>query len=121
MYFLSRELFFPPVTYASPEGIIAIGGDLSPERLMLAYSNGIFPWFEDDEPILWWSPPERMVLFFCDLKVSKSMRNVLNRNMFTVTFNTAFREVISKIGRGVARRAACGRLVWRRPGPYFLW
>ncbi|MXN92853.1 leucyl/phenylalanyl-tRNA--protein transferase [Flavobacterium sp. Sd200] len=95
MYYLSRELFFPPVSYASPEGIIAIGGDLSPERLMLAYSNGIFPWFEDDEPILWWSPPERMVLFFCDLKVSKSMRNILNRNMFTVTFNTAFRDVIS--------------------------
>ena len=95
MYFLSRELFFPPISYASPEGIIAIGGDLSPERLMLAYSNGIFPWFEDDEPILWWSPPERMVLFFCDLKISKSMRNILNRGMFTVTFNTAFREVIT--------------------------
>ena len=95
MYFLSRELYFPAVNNASPEGIVAIGGDLSPERLMLAYSNGIFPWFEDDEPILWWSPPERMVLFLNELKVSKSMRNIINRGIFKVTFNTAFREVIT--------------------------
>lgn len=95
MYFLSRELYFPAVNNASPEGIVAIGGDLSPERLMLAYSNGIFPWFEDDEPILWWSPPERMVLFLDELKVSKSMRNIINRGVFKVTFNTAFREVIT--------------------------
>lgn len=95
MYFLTRELFFPSVNLASPEGIVAIGGDLSPERLLLAYRSGIFPWFEDDEPILWWSPPERMVLFFEDLKISKSMRNILNRNTFKITFNTAFREVIT--------------------------
>lgn len=95
MYFLSRELYFPSVDKASPEGIVAIGGDLSPERLILAYKSGIFPWFEDDEPILWWSPPERMVLFFEDLKISKSMRNILNRNTFRITFNTAFREVIT--------------------------
>jgi len=95
MYFLSKELYFPPVQDASPEGILAIGGDLSPHRLMLAYRSGIFPWFEDDEPILWWSPPERMVLFFPELKISKSMRNILNRNMFTITFNTAFKEVIT--------------------------
>ncbi|WP_417352541.1 leucyl/phenylalanyl-tRNA--protein transferase [Flavobacterium alkalisoli] len=95
MYFLSRDLYFPPAVQASPEGIVAIGGDLSPERLMLAYHNGIFPWFEDDEPILWWSPPERMVLFPNELKVSKSMRNIINRGIFKVTFNTAFREVIT--------------------------
>jgi len=95
MYFLSRELYFPPVDGASPEGIVAIGGDLSPERLLLAYRNGIFPWFEDDEPILWWSPPERMVLFLDELKVSKSMRNIINRDMFRITFNTAFKEVIT--------------------------
>lgn len=94
MYFLTRELYFPSVEYSSPDGLLAVGGDLSPERLMLAYRNGIFPWFEDDEPILWWCPPQRMVLFFDELKVSKSMRNILNRNMFTVTFNTAFRDVI---------------------------
>ncbi len=95
MYFLSRELYFPPVSHASPEGILAIGGDLSAERLLLAYRSGIFPWFEDDEPILWWSPAERMVLFFDELKVSKSMRNILNRNIFRVTFDTAFDDVIA--------------------------
>ena len=79
---------------ASPEGIVAVGGDLSPERLLLAYKSGIFPWFEDDEPILWWSPPERMVLFFEDLKISKSMRKIINQQKFKVTFNTAFRKVV---------------------------
>ena len=94
MYFLTKELYFPPAETASPEGIVAVGGDLSPERLLLAYKSGIFPWFEDDEPILWWSPPERMVLFFEDLKISKSMRNIINQRKFKVTFNTAFRDVI---------------------------
>lgn len=95
MYFLTKELYFPPVDEATPDGVLAVGGDLSIERLQLAYKSGIFPWFEDDEPILWWSPPERMVLFFEDLKVSKSMRNILNQNKFKVTFNTAFRDVIT--------------------------
>ena len=94
MYFLTKELYFPPIEMASPEGIVAVGGDLSPERLLLAYKSGIFPWFEDDEPILWWSPPERMVLFFEDLKISKSMRNIINQRKFKVTFNTSFRDVI---------------------------
>lgn len=95
MYFLSKELYFPPVNEASPDGILAVGGDLSTDRLLLAYKSGIFPWFDDDEPILWWSPPERMVLFFEDLKISKSMRNILNQKKFNVTFNSAFKEVIS--------------------------
>lgn len=95
MYFLTKELYFPPVSEASADGILAVGGDLSPERLVLAYKNGIFPWFDDDEPILWWAPEERMVLFFEDLKISKSMRNILNQKKFRVTFNTAFKEVIS--------------------------
>ncbi|KQS50387.1 leucyl/phenylalanyl-tRNA--protein transferase [Flavobacterium sp. Leaf359] len=95
MYFLSKELFFPPVKEANPDGTLAIGGDLSPERLVLAYRSGIFPWFDDDEPILWWSPPERMVLFPDEFKVSKSMRNILNRGIFRVTFNQNFRDVIS--------------------------
>lgn len=107
MYFLTRELYFPSVEYASPDGLLAVGGDLSPERLMLAYRNGIFPWFEDDEPILWWSPPQRMVLYFDELKVSKSMRNILNRNIFTVTFNTAFRDVIMNC-RNVEREGQQG-------------
>jgi leucyl/phenylalanyl-tRNA--protein transferase len=95
MYFLSEELFFPPVSDAYPDGILAIGGDLSPERLQLAYKSGIFPWFEEGESIYWWSPNPRMVLFLDELVVSKSMRNVLNRNVFKVSFNNNFREVIS--------------------------
>lgn len=95
MYFLSKELFFPPVSEANPDGILAIGGDLSSERLLLAYKSGIFPWFEEGEPIFWWSPNPRMVLFLDELVVSKSMRNIVNRNIFTVTFNQNFREVIS--------------------------
>ncbi|WP_447635201.1 leucyl/phenylalanyl-tRNA--protein transferase [Flavobacterium microcysteis] len=95
MYFLSKELFFPPVEEANDDGILAVGGDLSPERLLLAYKSGIFPWFDDDEPILWWSPPERMVLFPEEFKVSKSMRNILNQGIFKVTFNQNFRDVIT--------------------------
>ena len=94
MYFLSQDLFFPPVSQTNADGIIAIGGDLSVERLQLAYKSGIFPWFEDGEPITWWSPNPRMVLFLDELIVSKSMRNILNRNSFTVTFNQNFKEVI---------------------------
>lgn len=95
MYFLSEELFFPAADTSDAHGIVAVGGDLSPQRLLLAYKSGIFPWFEDDEPILWWSPPQRMVLYPDELVVSKSMRNILNRNIFKVTFNQNFREVIS--------------------------
>jgi len=95
MYFLSKELFFPPVLEANSDGILAVGGDLTPERLLLAYKSGIFPWFEGEEPILWWAPNPRMVLFLDELVVSKSMRNILNRNSFKLTFNQNFREVIS--------------------------
>ena len=95
MYFLKQELFFPAVDLANPDGILAIGGDLSPERLLLAYKSGIFPWFEEGEPLFWWAPNPRMVLFLDELVVSKSMRNILNRNIFTLTFNQNFREVIS--------------------------
>ena len=95
MYYLSSDLFFPPVSEANGDGILAIGGDLSSERLQLAYKSGIFPWFEEGEPIMWWSPNPRMVLFLDELIVSKSMRNILNRNIFTVTFNQNFRDVIS--------------------------
>lgn len=94
MYRLTSELYFPSIDTASPEGILAFGGDLSPERLLLAYKNGVFPWFNIDEPIIWWSPDPRMVLFLEELKVSKSMRNVLNRNVFKVTFNQDFSGVI---------------------------
>ena len=95
MYKISSELYFPPVSQASFQGVLAVGGDLSSERLLLAYKSGIFPWFNPGEPILWWAPKSRMVLFFEDLVVSKSMRNVLNRNVFKITFNQNFKEVIS--------------------------
>lgn len=95
MYYLTEALSFPPVSQTNSTGILALGGDLSAARLQLAYANGIFPWFEDGEPITWWSPNSRMVLFLDELIVSKSMRNILNRNIFTVTFNQNFKDVIS--------------------------
>ena len=95
MHYLTNDLFFPPVSQANRDGVLAIGGDLSPERLLLAYKSGIFPWFEPGDPILWWSPNPRMVLFLEELIVSKSMRNILNRKSFKVTFNQNFREVIA--------------------------
>ena len=95
IHYLSNELYFPDVNQANSDGILSVGGDLSAERLQLAYKSGIFPWFEIDDPILWWSPDPRMVLFLQELKISKSMRNILNRNQFQVTFNKNFRDVIS--------------------------
>ena len=95
MYFLTKELYFPPVEQASYEGILAVGGDLSVKRLLLAYQNGIFPWFNDDEPIFWWAPSERMVINPHDYKVSKSLRNIINRNHFEITINQDFETVIS--------------------------
>ena len=79
MYFLSKELYFPPVSQATDEGILAIGGDLSVERLVLAYKNGIFPWFDANDPILWWAPMQRMVVVPNQYKISKSTRNLLNQ------------------------------------------
>ena len=95
MQYLTKELFFPPVSQSNHDGILAIGGDLSVERLILAYKSGIFPLFEQGDPIMWWSPNPRMVLILDELIISKSMRNILNRNSFSVTFNQNFRDVIS--------------------------
>lgn len=94
LYFLNDEIKFPSVEDASEEGIVAIGGDLAPERLLLAYKKGIFPWFSIEEPIIWWSPDPRMVLFPDRLKISKSMKKLLKNDAFEVTYNTAFRDVI---------------------------
>jgi len=95
MYYLTSELYFPPVDNASAEGILGFGGDLSSERLILAYESGVFPWFEEDQPIIWWAPNPRMVLFFDELNISKSMRNIFNRNTFRITFNQEFRSIIT--------------------------
>ncbi|RXP55507.1 leucyl/phenylalanyl-tRNA--protein transferase [Lutibacter sp. HS1-25] len=95
MYLLSKALIFPPVTEADDDGLLAIGGDLSVERLILAYNSGIFPWFNQGEPIIWYSPSQRMVLFPNELKISKSMRQIIRKGTFSITFNRHFKEVIS--------------------------
>ena len=96
MHFLTNKIEFPDVSEASFEGLLAVGGDLSNERLLHAYANGIFPWFEKEEPLLWWSPDPRFVLFPNDLKVSKSMNQVLKKGNFKVTINKDFRAVIEQ-------------------------
>ena len=93
LVFLDRSPQFPPVSQAEPDGLLAIGGDLSPQRLLAAYKQGIFPWYED-EPILWWSPDPRFVLFPAELKISRSMRPVLNGNRFRFSINEAFSQVM---------------------------
>lgn len=93
-YFITEELYFPPVEKADEHGIIAFGGDLSPERLILAYQSGIFPWFSENEPIIWWSPDPRFILLPEKLKISKSMRPIFNRKEFEVSFDKDFKAVI---------------------------
>jgi leucyl/phenylalanyl-tRNA--protein transferase len=90
-------MWFPPVTEAMDDGLLAVGGDLSMERLLLAYRSGIFPWYDESEgePPLWWSPDPRFVLYPAELKVSKSMKQVLKRGVFEFRMNTAFEAVIN--------------------------
>ena len=94
MIVLSEKIEFPALETADADGLLAMGGDLSPERLILAYQNGIFPWYNEGQPIIWFAPPERMVLFFDDLKVSKSMKKTIQKNIFRVTFNQRFEQVV---------------------------
>jgi leucyl/phenylalanyl-tRNA--protein transferase len=94
MFFLDKTISFPPVDSADENGLLAVGGDLSTERLLLAYKSGIFPWYNEDEPILWWCPNPRFVLFPEKLAISKSMRSVLNNGRFLFTIDKAFKEVI---------------------------
>lgn len=95
MKFLDQHINFPDVSEATSDGLLAVGGDLTPARLLYAYQRGIFPWFETNEPILWWSPDPRFVLYPDKLKVSKSMKQVLRNKDFTVTVNKAFNKVIA--------------------------
>jgi leucyl/phenylalanyl-tRNA---protein transferase len=95
MLVLTEEIIFPPVEMADDAGLLAIGGDLSTERLLLAYKSGIFPWYNEGEAICWWSPNPRFVLLPSELKVSKSMQTVLNNGSFRFTINKAFDKVIS--------------------------
>ncbi|CAB1077950.1 Leucyl/phenylalanyl-tRNA--protein transferase (EC [Olavius algarvensis Delta 1 endosymbiont] len=99
VYQLSEDLVFPSPHLASQEGLLAIGGDLSPSRLLLAYSNGIFPWYSEGEPILWWSPDPRLVLYPADLKVSRSLKKVCKQGAFELTMDRSFEEVITECAR----------------------
>ena len=94
VYLLSDELIFPDPELSNEDGLLAVGGDLSVERLLLAYSNGIFPWYSKEPPILWWSPDPRMVLFPEKMKISKSLKSIINKNKFQVKFDVDFEKVI---------------------------
>jgi leucyl/phenylalanyl-tRNA--protein transferase len=91
---LTDELIFPPPEYAGRDGLLAVGGDLSEKRLLIAYSMGIFPWYAEGSPILWWSPDPRLVLLPRDLRVSKSLRQTIRKGTFRVTMDRAFHEVV---------------------------
>lgn len=93
LFALDKELVFPPVHLSEPDGLLAMGGDLSVERLLLAYRQGIFPWYEG-EPILWWSPNPRFVIFPDELKINKTVRSLLNKQAFEFSINRDFRSVI---------------------------
>ena len=95
MHILNNNIIFPEVSQADENGILALGGDLSVERLLCAYRNGIFPWYNEDEPIIWWSPDPRCVLFPEKLRVTKSMKQVLQNGRFRFTINKAFPKVIN--------------------------
>jgi leucyl/phenylalanyl-tRNA--protein transferase len=94
MFILNSELYFPPVDTAGEDGFLAAGGDLSAERLLLAYQSGIFPWFSEGDPICWWSPDPRFVLYPQEIKISSSMKTVLQNGRFRFTINKAFERVI---------------------------
>ncbi len=106
---LTDDLVFPHPRMANHDGLLAIGGDLSIERLLLAYSNGIFPWYDENSPILWWSPNPRMVLFPEKLRISKSLKQTISSKKFTVTIDSDFKNVI----------AACAEM--RRHGQDGTW
>ncbi len=109
---LTEALKFPPCHYAEPDGLLAVGGDLSARRLLLAYRMGIFPWYSDEMPILWWSPDPRLVLFPDELKVSASLRRTLKKKVFRITFDRAFHNVIRQCADIRARR---GEGTWLVP------
>jgi leucyl/phenylalanyl-tRNA--protein transferase len=99
LFTLTAKSYFPPVALAGPEGLLAVGGDLSPQRLLRAYGRGIFPWYSDGEPILWWSPDPRFVLFPTEMHIPRSSKKFLNKKIFHLTFDRAFSEVIDGCAR----------------------
>lgn len=109
VYALDEHLVFPPQTEATDQGLLAVGGDLSPERIVLAYSSGIFPWYSDGQPILWWCPSPRLVLLPQRLHVSRSLRKTMRKQPYRITLDRAFDRVI----------AACAEVA--RPGQFGTW
>lgn len=98
VYRLTDDLVFPDVHLAEPEGLLAIGGDLRPERVLLAYASGIFPWYAEDQPLLWWCPAPRLVLFPEELHVSRSLRKSIRRGAYRITMDEQFERVIRACG-----------------------
>src|SRR5512137_520718 len=96
LFILSGKISFPPPHLAEADGLLAVGGDLSSDRLLLAYQMGIFPWYAEGDPILWWSPDPRLVLEPSGLRVSKSLKRVIKKGVFTVTMDACFDRVIRK-------------------------
>lgn len=111
LFLLSEALSFPPPRLANADGLLAVGGDLSQGRLILAYRMGIFPWYSEGEPLLWWSPDPRLVLFPSEFHISRSLKRVIKRGDFRITFDTAFKEVIS----GCAARRTKSPGTWILP------
>ena len=107
MKWLNETIEFPPLAEANPEGLLAVGGDLSPDRVLYAYQNGIFPWYESDQPILWWAPDPRFVLYPRKLKVSKSTKQILKNLSFEITVNRNFKDVIQACAK-IKREAQSG-------------
>jgi leucyl/phenylalanyl-tRNA--protein transferase len=99
VFALTEEPSFPPPRFATREGLLAVGGDLSERRLLLAYRMGIFPWYSEGEPILWWSPNPRLVLYPKEFRPSRSLLKIIRRGVFTVTGDQCFDEVMSACGR----------------------
>ena len=109
VYRLTTNVSFPPVTLAEPNGLLAVGGDLRPERLVAAYRQGIFPWYGEGEPILWWFISPRLVLYPEELHIARRLRRTLRQSPFRLRFDTAFAEVI---GQCAASRAEAGQATW---------
>ena len=107
MRWLNNTIEFPPLTEADVDGLLAAGGDLSPERVLYAYKNGIFPWYEADQPVMWWAPDPRFVLYPDKLKVSKSTKQILKNKTFEITVNRNFTDVIEACAN-IKREAQSG-------------
>jgi len=107
-----KDLAFPPIEHAltEPNGLLAVGGDLQPKRLINAYSQGIFPWFSENDPLLWWSPNPRAIIHLVDLRINRTLRKTIKKSPYTITLNTAFEEVI----------ALCANAPFRDDGTWIL-